>query len=89
MHKVFYLPELCTVAEVETYYKELDAFYVQQQDVEIDASKVERMDSAFVQLLIAFEQAIKSADKELRYGPCSEVFKSSCRILGYSVFPNN
>mgnify|MGYP000504184978 CR=1 FL=1 len=82
MHKVFQLPELCTVVEVEPYYQELNAFCSHQQDVEIDASKVERIDTAFIQLLIAFEQTLDKAGKQFCYGQCSDVFKNACRILG-------
>lgn len=89
MHKVFQLPELCTVVEVEPYYQELDAFFAHQQDIEIDASKVERIDTAFIQLLIALEQNLSQSGKQFRFGQCSDVFVNACRILGYSLSPQS
>lgn len=89
MGKVFQLPDLCTVVEVEPYYQELNTFSTQPHDLEIDASKVERIDTAFIQLLIALEQMLNKAGKQLSYGQCSDVFKNACRILGYSLNPSN
>ncbi|WP_016956343.1 STAS domain-containing protein [Catenovulum agarivorans] len=89
MHKVFQLPELCTVVEVEPYYQELAAIVTQQQNVEIDASKVERIDTAFIQLLIALEQNLQKSGTQFRYGKRSEMFNNACRILGYSFDPQS
>ncbi len=48
----------------------------------VDGSQVERIDTAGVQLLVAFAQAQAKAGKTLQWSGASELLVRSCRRLG-------
>jgi anti-anti-sigma regulatory factor len=52
------------------------------QQVVVDGSQVERIDTAGVQLLVAFAKGLETAGKSLQWSGTSDLLVRSCRTLG-------
>lgn len=69
------------VAHARDLYRELDEVLAAHQPLALDASHVERIDAATLQLLAAFCCAARDAGVPLRWAATSEVLRSAATLL--------
>ena len=71
------------VNRVAELYQELKVeVSMQSSKIDIDASSVERVDGAMIQMLVAFSQAYTGNGGILNWGTPSAEFSKAARILG-------
>lgn len=78
--QLIFEPEL-DVAHTRSLYRELDNALVARQPVSLDASKVQRVDAATLQLLAAFCCAARDAGMQLRWNGASAVLRNAVTLL--------
>jgi anti-anti-sigma regulatory factor len=71
-----------TIALVQEYYGKLDKALSEERAVIIEASAVERIDAAMLQLFCAYRFAAQEKGLALRWKGVSEAVDSSARLLG-------
>ncbi len=75
------LPEDFKISSLDDYKSEIDALEF-NKNIEIDGSKVNAVDAAGIQFLIAFIGEQKAHDREIKWLSVSEVLKESAKIVG-------
>ncbi len=75
----------CTLRDAEALKATLAPLLEQPQDVVIDASAVQRIDTATLQLLVAFVVTRAAAQRAVRWRAPSEALVSSAARLGLVV----
>lgn len=70
-----------TIALVQEYYQKLDKALTEERTVTLDASAVERIDAAMLQLFCAFRFAAQEKGLELRWKDASEAIIASATLL--------
>ncbi len=78
----FVLESSLVINKASDVYETLKKFSENKQSVEIDASKVENIDSAILQLLVAFSLDLKKNDIKLSWHEPTEGLKEKATILG-------
>lgn len=78
------LPDNLTIATVESLQEQLDPFAMGSQDVVLNGEGVERADTAGLQLLYAFSQALKSHNAQMSWLNPSSVLTEAANNLGLS-----
>ncbi len=76
------LPSSLTIATVEELHKLLDPFAIGGQDIVLNAEQVERVDTAGLQTLYAFHQALKSHSGVMSWSTISEALLEAAELLG-------
>lgn len=76
------LPDNLTIATVEALHEQLDPFAMGSQDVVLNGAHVERADTAGLQTLYAFHQALKAHSAQLTWSAASEVLLEAADNLG-------
>ncbi|HSG62149.1 MAG TPA: STAS domain-containing protein [Pseudomonadales bacterium] len=75
------LPDVVTIAEIEALHDALLAL-MSSDSPTLDASAVERIDTAALQQLVAFNVALQNINTELLWGACSDLFLASVEQIG-------
>ena len=76
------LPDNLTIATAEELHKQLDPFAIGGQDVVLNAGLVERVDTAGLQALYAFHQALKSHSSVMSWSAKSDALVDAAKLLG-------
>jgi len=75
------LPAVITIADVELLHDQLLGI-ISTDSPCLDASEVERIDTAAFQQLVAFCTALKKTNTQLVWTGCSEIFLASAKQIG-------
>ncbi len=76
------LSRTCTLAEAQSLKLSLAALLRNVNPVTIELDAVERIDTASLQLLIAFARERRTGDLEVRWSGQSAAFGEAVRLLG-------
>ena len=77
------LPEQLDIAQVESLKDRMDkALAKEVSTFELNAEKIERVDSAGIQLLLSFKVAVQEAGKEFKLLKPSDEFIAAADLLG-------
>ena len=77
------LPEQLDIAQVDSLKDRMDKALAKEVSiVELSADKIERVDSAGIQLLLSFKNAVQEADKEFKLLKPSDEFLAAADLLG-------
>jgi phospholipid transport system transporter-binding protein len=82
---VLHLPSQCTIRDAAQLLGQLMLRVEHSAPVYIDAAKVERIDTAALQLLVAFLNDRKSQQRAVVWLDCSEAMMRAARALGLAV----
>jgi anti-anti-sigma regulatory factor len=82
MPHTFHMDRQCTLREAEALKLALNAAEDSSGDLTVDAGAVERIDTAGLQLLIAFAKRLELLERRLVWGPVSPAMRASARALG-------
>lgn len=80
--------EVMDIASVAEFHIPLMEALALKQDVELDASQVERVDTAALQMLSCFVQDAHAQQKSVHWRAPSDVFCYSAALLGLSDLLN-
>ena len=69
-------------SEVEPLYDTMMCLLATEQDVRVDGSKVESIDTSAIQLLVAFTQSIDASGCRVTWDGISEKLETTSRLLG-------
>ncbi|EAT12550.1 STAS domain-containing protein [Bermanella marisrubri] len=76
------LGEKCTIVIAEDLHQTLETMVESGQPVQIDGSKLEQVDTAAMQLLFGFHQALATDGREPEWLNPSENLRNTAKILG-------
>ncbi len=76
------LDERIDIGRVEAVYSKFEESLQRTENVDIDASGVERIDTSGFQVVVAFCRAIEKSGRSVRITAVSEAFRSNARLLG-------
>lgn len=76
------LPSNMTIASVEALHETMEPLVLEHQDVVVKASEVERIDTAGLQLLLAFQQEITKHDLSVEWQEPSEALLEAATLIG-------
>ena len=77
------LPEQLDISQVDSLKDRMDKSLAKDVSIfELSADKVERVDSAGIQLLLSFKNAVKEANKEFKLLKPSDEFLAAADLLG-------
>lgn len=80
------LAQTSTIAQAESLLKELREVFILGRSVDVDASKVEKVDTAIIQLLVSLKKSLDSDHHQLRIVEPSEHFKMAIETSGLNSF---
>jgi anti-anti-sigma regulatory factor len=72
----------CTIIKAEELHAQMENLIQGGHDVEIDASKVEKLDTSALQLLLSFHQVLTQDGRNLSWLNPSEHTVSTAKLLG-------
>ena len=75
------LEPIIGIADVESMYKQLEKFLDEKKDVIIDASDVESVDTALLQLILVFIRKMHNLGASVSWFEPSEVFCKTATLL--------
>lgn len=75
----------CTIVRVEELQTQLEDLLQSGTHIEIDASKLEQCDTAALQLLASFHQALKAEGRELSWQKPSAQTLAAAALLGLTA----
>ncbi len=77
------LPEQLDIAQVASLKDRMDKALAKEVSIfELTAEKIERVDSAGMQLLLSFKNAVQEANKEFKLLKPSDEFLAAADLLG-------
>lgn len=76
------LPANLTIASAEAFYEELEPLLLKDNDIVVNGKDVERVDTAGLQLILAFKNALSKRNLGFAWQQCSEVLTDSARQIG-------
>ena len=76
------LPENCTIAAAEGLHHEMEEMLAGGQDVVVNGSAVERVDTAGLQLLYSFQEALKGVEASISWSEPSASLLEASEKLG-------
>ena len=79
------LEGVLTIARVESLHAELEEIERKSQPVSISAQSVTRVDTAILQLLVAFFRHLAARDISISWNGVSDEFVASARLLGLAT----
>ena len=85
MPHTYQLEPQCTLREAEALKVALNAAEDSSGDLTLEAGAVEKVDTAGLQLLIAFARRIQLLERRLVWGSVSPALRSSARTLGLAA----
>lgn len=80
---VIELADVVDISKVETLYETLKKSAERGGEVELDASKVSRIDTAGLQLLYCFQELIKQQHGSVKVSSPSDDFMNCARLVGF------
>ena len=80
--------EALGIADVADVYAALMAALAEGSHVDLDISKLERIDAAALQMLYAFSKEMATHGASLNWAPASEAFDRSAKLLGLAELMN-
>lgn len=78
------LPDIFGIAQAEVMYKEITNQLASMDEIQIDASLVESVDAAALQLLISLVNECKAQDKKISWHAMSDKINESAKLLNLS-----
>ena len=78
------LDPVITIAEAANLYNSLLPYTRNRSAISLDASQVQHVDLAGMQLLVVFVKSIKASDRKVTWTGISGVFRQSAELLGLS-----
>lgn len=76
------LDPVITISETQSLYKQLQAHLDRGGDVTLDARQVHMIDTAGLQLLLAFVLELKNENRSINWRGVSPAFKETAGLLG-------
>lgn len=76
------LPGELTIARSGEFYQRFTELMEQGRDIALDASEVDRIDTAFIQLLYQVQRALAETSHRLKWINTSEALVRSVELLG-------
>lgn len=76
------LGDKCTIIKSEDIHQKMEALLASDQEITIDASKVEQIDTASLQLLTCFYQALSTDGRVPKWNSPSEQTLLTAKLLG-------
>jgi anti-anti-sigma regulatory factor len=80
------LPSVSTIAQAEDILKECQEIVLLNRDLIIDASKVEKIDTSVLQLLVSLQKTISEQHKVISWQQPSQTFCNACKTLQLNNF---
>lgn len=78
----FDLPANLTISVVEALHEELEPLLLQERDVTFNGQNVEKIDTAGLQLVLAFKQALGKRNLDFQWFKPSALISDSAQQLG-------
>ncbi|AWB66696.1 hypothetical protein C2869_09750 [Saccharobesus litoralis] len=75
-----------TIAQAEALLQEFNEIYILGRCITVDASKVEKVDSAVLQLLVSLKKSLAVDDNRIIWREPSQVFVSSATAVGLDEY---
>jgi len=72
----------CTIIRAEELHTQMESLIQTGHDVELDASKVEQIDTSALQLLLSFHQALTQDGRALKWKSPSDQVVQTAKLLG-------
>lgn len=72
----------CTIIRAEELHTQMESLIQTGHDVELDASKVEQIDTSALQLLLSFHQALTQDGRSLKWKSPSDQVVQTAKLLG-------
>lgn len=72
----------CTIIRAEELHSQMESLLQSSNDVEIDGSKVEQIDTSGLQLLLSFHQTLTNDGRQILWKSPSESLLSTAKLLG-------
>ena len=76
------LKPVMTIAEAQSLHEELQGYLDHGVNIELDANQVHMIDTAGLQLLLAFVRELKNQNRTLTWIGASPAFKETAALLG-------
>ena len=80
------LENTSNIGTSEALAEELETHILKGSNLEIDASKVEKVDTSLLQLLVAASNTLKKQDLELTIQNPSDCFSASAELMGLTKY---
>jgi len=74
--------EMLDISRVSEFYAELKMVLEDDKAIELDGSKIERIDTAGLQLLVTFCQQLKAKNRPVQWREPSEALQRSAQLVG-------
>jgi phospholipid transport system transporter-binding protein len=72
----------CTIIRAEELHTQMETLLQSGLDVEIDASKVEQIDTSALQLLLSFHQTLENDGRNVLWKSPSDQLLTTAKLLG-------
>jgi len=87
---ILHLPSHFSIAAVEEVYGQMSSLlYMKNTSIDVEATGVESIDTAALQLLYAFTERTKMSGKDIHWRSRSEKIDEASRILNINIFSEN
>ncbi len=80
------LGSTCDISSAELLHEQLDSLSMNDEDIFVDASQVERIDTSVLQLLVSTSKTLAKKDHQLTISNPSEIFQVTSRLLDLSQY---
>ncbi len=80
----FDLPATMTISSVEALHEAMEPIVLQGCDVVVNGQAVEKIDTAGLQLVLAFKTAMTRQNVNFSWSACSDLLRESAQQLGLS-----
>lgn len=80
--EILALPGQSGIAKAEEIHQKLDGMLLCAEPIVLDAGKVERVDTAVLQMLYSFVTSARAAGVRVSWGEVSTEFRAGARQLG-------
>ena len=72
----------CTIVKAEELHGQMESLIQSGNDIEVQSSNVEQIDTSALQLLLSFHQALAKDNRKLAWPSPSEQLISTAKLLG-------
>lgn len=83
---MFKLAERLHISQIHDLCDQLKSYLGRDEAVKIDASAVEHIDTASMQVLCALQQQLQAVDHSIQWVATSAAFQKSASLLGLTEF---
>ncbi len=80
------LDERVDISRAEATYSKFEEAFQRSDNIDIDASAVERIDTAGFQILVSFCRALEKSGRKARITQASDTFCSNAKLLGLEPY---